>query len=52
MNGIYEKAAAIIDDRKEKRRRELDRRRREVFAVAPRIQEIDGCFVAMIKEEV
>lgn len=41
MNGIYEKAAAIIDDRKEKRRRELDRRRREVFAVAPRIQEIE-----------
>ena len=41
MKGIYEKAATIIDERKEKRRREIDRRKREVFATSPKIQEIE-----------
>ncbi len=41
MKGIYEKATTIIDERKENRRREIDRRKREVFAVAPKIQEIE-----------
>lgn len=38
---IYEKATAIIAERKEKRRRELERRRSEVFAIAPRVREIE-----------
>lgn len=41
MKGIYEKIAAITDGRKEKRHREIERRKREVFAVAPKIQEIE-----------
>ena len=41
MKGIYEKAAVIIGERKENRRREIERRKREVFAVAPKIQEIE-----------
>ncbi len=38
---VYEKATQIIAERKEKRRRELDRRRNEVFAIVPRIREIE-----------
>lgn len=38
---IYEKATAIIAERKEKRRRELERRRSEVFAAVPKIREIE-----------
>lgn len=38
---IYEKATAIVAGRKEKRRRELERRRSEVFALVPRIREIE-----------
>ena len=38
---IYEKATAIIAERKEKRRRELERRRNEVFSLVPRIREIE-----------
>ena len=38
---IYEKAASIIAERKEKRRKELDLRRNEVFALVPRIREIE-----------
>lgn len=38
---IYEKATQIIAERKEKRKRELERRRGEVFSVAPRIREIE-----------
>ena len=41
MKGMYEKAAAIIDERKENRRRENERRRREVFSIAPKIEEIE-----------
>jgi len=39
---IYEKATAIIAERKEKRARELERRRNEVFSIVPRIREIEG----------
>jgi len=38
---IYEKATKIIAERKEKRRRELERRKSDVFAVVPRIREIE-----------
>ena len=38
---IYEKATAIIAQRKEKRKRELERRRSEVFALVPAIREIE-----------
>jgi len=38
---VYEKATQIIAERKEKRRRELDRRKNEVFAVVPRVREIE-----------
>lgn len=38
---IYEKATAIIAERKEKRRRELEYRRSEVFAAVPKIREIE-----------
>lgn len=38
---IYEKATAIIAQRKEKRRRELEFRRSEVFSKVPRIREIE-----------
>ncbi len=38
---IYEKATQIIAERKERRKKELDRRRGEVFAIAPRIREIE-----------
>ena len=38
---IYEKAAKIIAERKEKRKNELSRRRSEVFIKAPRIKEIE-----------
>ena len=41
MKGIYEKIDAIIEERKENRRREIEKRRREVFAKAPKIQEIE-----------
>ncbi len=41
MQGIYEKATAIIDERKANRRRENERRRREVFAANPKILEIE-----------
>lgn len=41
MASVYEKATGIIAERKEKRRRELDRRRKEVFAAVPRIREIE-----------
>lgn len=41
MATVYEKATQVIAERKEKRRRELDRRRNEVFALAPRIREIE-----------
>lgn len=38
---IYEKAAKIIAERKEKRKNEILRRRSEVFLKAPRIKEIE-----------
>lgn len=38
---IYEKATRIVSERKEKRRRESDKRRSEVFAKIPRIREIE-----------
>lgn len=38
---VYEKATAILAERKEKRKRELDRRKSEVFAKVPRILEIE-----------
>lgn len=41
MKGIYEKATTIINERKERRRSETDRRKREVFAINPKIQEIE-----------
>lgn len=41
MKGIYEKIDAVINERREKRRLEIERRRREVFAAAPKIQEIE-----------
>ncbi len=41
MASVYEKATQIIAERKEKRRRELDRRRNEVFAMVPKIREIE-----------
>ena len=41
MKGIYEKIDAIINERRENRRLEIERRKREVFAVAPKIQEIE-----------
>ena len=40
-SSIYEKATQIIAERKERRKRELDRRRGEVFAIVPRIREIE-----------
>ncbi len=41
MASVYEKATQIIAERKEKRRRELDRRRNEVFATVPKVREIE-----------
>ena len=39
---IYEKATAIIQDRKNKHKAQLENRRAEVFAKVPRIAEIEG----------
>ena len=41
MSAIYEKATNIIAARKEKRERELMRRRNEVFSKVPKIKEIE-----------
>ncbi len=39
---IFEKASRIVAERKSKRKGELDRRKAEVFAVVPRIAEIEA----------
>ena len=41
MATVYEKATQIIAERKEKRRRELEWRKSDVFAKAPRVREIE-----------
>ena len=41
MASVYEKATRIIAERKEKRRRELEWRKSDVFAKVPRIREIE-----------
>jgi len=38
---IYEKATLVISERKEKRRRELERRKSEVFSLIPRVRDIE-----------
>jgi len=38
---VYEKATQIIAERKENRRREIERRKNEVFSVIPRVREIE-----------
>ena len=41
MATIYEKATLVISERKEKRRRELERRKSEVFSLIPRVRDIE-----------